>query len=178
MVAVTLDALVGCWATEQDGKVVVEESVDWGAIEVGGVGCANWRIGGIWWHCCPRDGGATLYMALWYYQNIPIVSFAGCMERGHNGKFVAKNWRWEDRSPQNFQGAQCIQNARQRPKFFQRTHFCSGCLFFLLLFFLSYWSNKIVTDKTKFWIPWTTCLGDNQNLDYDVLNYLGNNQKV
>ena len=88
MVAVTLDALitftieaalVGYWTAEQDVKTAVEESVDWGG---GGVGWANWRIGGIWWRCCLRDSGARLYMALQYYQNTPIVSFAGCTNGG------------------------------------------------------------------------------------------------
>jgi hypothetical protein len=87
----------------QDGEAVVEESVGleaagwWsgaaGRRSCGMVGAARWwrlRDGfgwlwlgemedwGIWWHCCLQDPGGGLYMELQYYQNILIVSFAGC----------------------------------------------------------------------------------------------------
>jgi len=77
MVAVALDALitftieaalVGCWTAERDGEAAL-------AGRIGG-------FGGIWWRRCLRDGGARLYMALQYYQNIPTVSFAGCTDGG------------------------------------------------------------------------------------------------
>jgi len=106
LVTFTIEAaLVGCWTAERDGEAAVEESVDleaagWWSGADGRRSCrmveaAGWiggmvaplagRIGGfggIWWRRCLRDGGARLYMALQYYQNIPIVSFVGCTDGG------------------------------------------------------------------------------------------------
>ena len=60
---------------------------------------------------------------------------------GHNGKFVAKYWRWEGRSPRNFQGARVI--------FPGRAPLFRVPLFFFCYFFLSYRNNKIVPDNNQ-----------------------------
>jgi hypothetical protein len=64
---------------------------------------------------------------------------------GHNGKFVAKYWRWEGRSPQNFQGARvaysecppklCSECPPKTKIFPGHTLLFSVPLFFLMSFF-------------------------------------------
>jgi len=156
MVAVALDALitftieaalVGCWTAERDGEAAVEESVDleaagwWsgadGRRSYGMVEAAGW-IGGMVAALAGRIGGFGGAVAcetaepdyIWRC-NITKISpsfhLRDARMAGHNGKFVAKYWRWEGRSPRIFQGARVIFPARA-PLF-------RVPLFFLLLFF-------------------------------------------